>query len=61
MEELLSTPEILTLLARQYDIGLNIDAEEVIVREISPIRWKTLRRTRTGGLERHWLCGSKGW
>lgn len=58
MEELYPRLKSLTLLARQYDIGLNIDAEEADRLEIRSICWKILLRARTGGLERHWLCDS---
>lgn len=44
MEELYPRLKSLTLLARQYDIGINIDAEEADRPEISSICWKTLFR-----------------
>lgn len=44
MEELYPRLKSLTLLARQYDIGINIDAEEADRLEISSICWKTLFR-----------------
>ncbi len=59
MEELYPRLKSLTLLARQYDIGINIDAEESDRPEISPrSAGKTLFRAGTGRLERHRFCYS---
>ena len=57
MEELYPRLKSLTLLARQYDIGINIDAEEADRLEDLPrSAGKTLLRTRTGRLERDRFC-----
>lgn len=58
MEELYPRLKSLTLLARQYDIGINIDAEEADRLEISSTCWKTVLRAGTGRLERDWLRDS---
>ncbi|VFS16062.1 trifunctional transcriptional regulator/proline dehydrogenase/pyrroline-5-carboxylate dehydrogenase [Salmonella enterica subsp. enterica serovar Typhimurium] len=53
MEELYPRLKSLTLLARQYDIGLNIDAEEADRLEISlDLLEKLCFEPETGGLER---------
>lgn len=58
MEELYPRLKSLTLLARQYDIGINIDAEESDRPRSPSICWKTLFRAGTGRLERHRFCHS---
>ncbi len=58
MEELYPRLKSLTLLARQYDIGINIDAEESDRLEISLDCWKNSVRAGTGRLERHRFCYS---
>ena len=46
MEELYPRLKSLTLLARQYDIGINIDAEEADRLEISSTCWKNCASSR---------------
>lgn len=58
MEELYPRLKSLTLLARQYDIGINIDAEEADRPRSPSICWKTVFRARAGRLERHRFCYS---
>lgn len=59
MEELYPRLKSLTLLARQYDIGINIDAEESDrPGDLPRSAGKTLFRAGTGRLERHRFCYS---
>lgn len=59
MEELYPRLKSLTLLARQYDIGINIDAEEADRLEISlDLLEKLCFEPRLGRLERDWLRDS---
>ena len=55
MEELYPTLLGLTQLAGQYDIGINIDAEEADRLEISSICWRSSASIRPRRLERHRL------
>ncbi len=55
MEELYPRLKSLTLLARQYDIGINIDAEEATAWRSPRSAGKTVLRARAGRLERHRL------
>ena len=59
MGELLPRLRALAVLARRYDIGLNIDAEEADRLELSLDLLEALvLRRGSGGLERHWLRGA---
>ena len=59
MEELYPRLKSLTLLARQYDIGINIDAEEARPSgDLPRPAGKTVLRAGTGRLERDWLRDS---
>ena len=52
MEELYPILKSLTLLARSYDIGINIDAEEADRRSCRSICWKN------SVLSRSWKAGT---
>ena len=59
MAELLPRLQALAVLARRYDIGLNIDAEEADRLELSlDLAGGAVLRSRAWRLERHRLCGS---
>lgn len=59
MEELYPRLKSLTLLARQYDIGINIDAEEADRLEISlDLLEKLCFEPELARLERHRFCYS---